>query len=56
MTSTEAKVDVRELIEMASYSIVKGTVKPFEELKEEFSTHMEDMFLDEDLADHVGEP
>lgn len=55
-TGQEAKVDVRELIEMASYSIVKGTVKPFEELKEEFSTHMEDMFLDEDLADHVGEP
>ena len=52
----EEKVDVRELIEMASYSITKGTVKPFEELKEEFSTHMEDMFLDEDLADHVGEP
>lgn len=52
----ETKVDVRELIELASYSIVKGTVKPFEELKEEFSTHMEDMFLDEDLADHVGEP
>ena len=56
MTSTETKVDIRELIELASYSIVKGTVKPFEELKKEFSTHMGDMFLDEDLADHVGEP
>lgn len=52
----EVKVDIRELIELASYSIIKGTIKPFEELKEEFSTHMEDMFLDEDLADHVGEP
>ena len=56
MEAQETKVDVRELIELASYSIVKGTVKPFEELKEEFSTHMGDMFLDEDLADHVGEP
>ena len=55
-TEQETKVDIRELIELADYSIVKGTVKPFEELKEEFSTHMEDMFLDEDLADHVGEP
>ena len=55
-TEQETKVDVRELIEGASYSIVKGTVKPFEELDKEFSTHMEDMFLDEDLADHVGEP
>lgn len=52
----EEKVDVRELIGLASYSITKGTVKPFEELKKEFSTHMEDMFLGEDLADHVGEP
>ena len=56
MEAQETKVDVRELIELASYSIVKGTVKPFEEIDKEFSTHMGDMFLDEDLADHVGEP
>lgn len=56
MEAQETKVDVRELIGLASYSIVKGTVKPFEELDKEFSTHMGDMFLDEDLADHVGEP
>ena len=56
MTSTETKVNIDDLISMASYSIVKGVVPEFEKLKAEFNTHMEDMFLDEDLAEHVGEP
>lgn len=56
MTSTETKVNINELIGMASYSIGKGVVPKFEKLKEDFDELWEDLYLDEDLADHVGEP
>lgn len=56
MTSTETKVNINELIGMASYEVIKGIVPEFDELKKRFRTHRGDDFLDEDLADHVGEP
>ena len=56
MTSTETKVNINELITMASYKVTKGTVPPFEKLEQEFSNVWRDTYLDEDLADHVGEP
>ena len=52
----ETKVNINELIGMASYEVIKGVVPEFDELKKRFRTHRGDDFLDEDLADHVGEP
>lgn len=52
----ETKVSINDLISLANYRVVKGVVKPFKQLQAEFTTHMDDMFLNEDLADHVGEP
>ena len=56
LKEVETKVNINELITMAEYSVGKGVVPEFNKLKEEFSSTWEDLYLDEDLADHVGEP
>ena len=55
-TGQETKVNINELITMASYSVGNGVVPEFNKLKEDFDELWEDLYLDEDLADHVGEP
>ena len=56
MTSTETKVNINELITMANYSVGKGVVPEFKKLQEDFDELWEDLYLDEALANPVGEP
>ena len=54
-TKELAKVHIKELISMAGFEIVKGTVKPIEELKKE---RLHDYLREyiEDYEDKVGQP
>ena len=51
----ECKVSLNELINISNYSVTKEVVPTFDELEKQFSSTWEDLYLDEDLKDHVGE-